>query len=91
MKVSSILLIASFLTGCTSLVWVKPGGSAEDVNRDAAACEREAQRRFPGQEFIPQTNDERERPRDELRNREQFFELCMKAQGYTRQRGFAAW
>ena len=91
MSVAGILLLASLLTGCTSLVWAKPDGSREHVSRDAAACETEAQRQFPWLAAAPQTTDERERFRDQLSKREHFFESCMTAQGYTRQRGYTAW
>jgi hypothetical protein len=91
MKVAGVLLIASFLAGCAGEKWVKPGGSVADLNRDHANCQQEARREFPWSGPAQMTTGERQRYREQQRKSEEFYEACMNGQGYTRQRGFAAW
>ena len=83
-NVLRVAFTASLLTGCASEVWVKPGGSVAELNRDVANCRQEAQQQFPATAHA-QTS------RDHMLEHEKLHALCMTRLGYTRQRRYVAW
>ena len=67
-------LAIALLTGCASYAWYKPGVTQQDFSRDTYLCERDMrQSGYFGGGLVG------------AMNRQEFFDRCMNANGYTKQ------
>ena len=73
--ISAVLLLVAGNAGCARFVWVKPGASQQDFQRDAYECERDMrQSGYFGTGFAAAINAQ------------DFQERCMMARGWFKQR-----
>lgn len=79
----AVWLVGVLLVGCaaTPMVWEKPGGSAEEFERDKAQCEFEAIKAVQNVDYTYQTIVGQEM--DKAYRRRDVGVACLKAKGYT--------
>ena len=83
---SKFVFLAFVLAGCTTMVWVRPNTSTEQVQQDGAECRIGAYGKYPYKEMVVEHEHSATTTEDAnnmIRDSEASY--CMRTKGYTLQ------
>jgi hypothetical protein len=87
MRLSSLIILASLLYGCSPMVWVRPNTTPEQAQQDGAECRIAAYGKFPYKELLVEHEHSATTSQDANQMiRDADADYCLSAKGYTLQR-----